>query len=91
MNLNEKQIAFFEAEKEWHKKKLADIDDRINAAIQQFENERNAEVEAIDAIQQVIDASRVSVDRKLIDDDTANDFNQIGEAVETDIAEIVEV
>lgn len=58
MNLTEKQIAFFEAEKELHKKKIADIDDRINSAIKQFENERNAEVEAIDAIQQVIDAAK---------------------------------
>lgn len=55
MKLTNNQIKFFEQEKAKHEKALANIDDRIKEVLSQFEDERNAEIEAIQTYQQVID------------------------------------
>lgn len=59
MELTNRQIKFFEEEKAKHEKTLAGIDDRINAVLRQFDDERNAETEAIDALQKVLDNAKL--------------------------------
>ena len=59
MRLDEKQIAFLKAEKEKHEKALEAIDEKISAVVRMYDDEKNAEIDAISTLQLVIDEAEV--------------------------------
>lgn len=62
MKLTEKQIAFFKAEQEKHRQNLNAIDEKISAVVRMYDEEKNAENDAISTLQLVIDEAEVDAE-----------------------------